>query len=80
LGGAVAAADGLPDQLGTQLLDAAREAFAQGLQLSSITSVALVLGMATLVLVLLRHIRAGGETAETAEEADAVTTAVEERS
>ncbi len=79
LGGAVAAADGLPDQLGTQLLDAAREAFAQGLQLSSIMSVALVLGMATLVLVLLRHIRAGGETAETAE-ADAVTAAVEERS
>ena len=80
LGGAVAAADGLPDQLGTQLLDAAREAFTQGLQLSSIMSVALVLGMATLVLVLLRHIRAGGETAETAEEADAVTAAVEERS
>ena len=79
LGGAVAAADGLPGQLGTQLLDAAREAFAQGLQLSSIMSVALVLGMATLVLVLLRHIRAGGETVETAE-ADAVTAAVEERS
>ena len=79
LGGAVAAADGLPDQPGTQLLDAAREAFAQGLQLSSIMSVALVLGMAILVLVLLRHIRAGGETAETAE-ADAATVAVEERS
>ena len=79
LGGAVAAADELPDQPGTQVLDAARESFTQGLQLSSIMSVALVLGMAILVLVLLRHIRAGGETAETAE-ADAATVAVEERS
>jgi DHA2 family multidrug resistance protein-like MFS transporter len=77
LGGAVAAADRLPDQLGARLLDTAREAFTQGLQLSAITSAALVMGMAILVLILLRHIRASGETAETAE-ADAATVAAEE--
>ena len=77
LGGAVAAADRLPDQLGARQLDTAREAFTQGLQLSAITSAALVMGMAILVLILLRHIRASGETAETAE-ADAATVAAEE--
>jgi DHA2 family multidrug resistance protein-like MFS transporter len=59
LGGTVAAADELPDQLGTQLLDAAREAFAQSLQLTAVTSAAIVLGMAILVLFLLRRVHSG---------------------
>jgi DHA2 family multidrug resistance protein-like MFS transporter len=59
LGGAVAAARGLPDQLGAALLDASREAFTQGLQLTAITSAAIVLGMAILAVTLLRNVRAG---------------------
>jgi MFS transporter, DHA2 family, multidrug resistance protein len=61
LGGAVAVADELPDRLGAGLLDAAREAFTQGLQLTAIVSAALALGVAILVMVLLRHVRAGSE-------------------
>jgi MFS transporter, DHA2 family, multidrug resistance protein len=61
LGGAVGAADELPDQLGAELLDAAREAFTQGLQLAAVMSAAIVLGMAILAVVLLRHARTGSE-------------------
>jgi MFS transporter, DHA2 family, multidrug resistance protein len=61
LGGAVSVADQLPSQLATELLDTAREAFTQGLQVSAITSVTIVLGMAILTAVLLRHVRPGSE-------------------
>ena len=61
LGGAVAAAEELPDQLGARLLDTAREAFTEGLQLAAITSAIIVLGMAILAMVLLRHVRTGSE-------------------
>jgi MFS transporter, DHA2 family, multidrug resistance protein len=61
LGGAVAAADQLPGPLGAGMLDTAREAFIQGLHLSAITSAAIVLGMAILTAVLLRHVRTGPE-------------------
>jgi MFS transporter, DHA2 family, multidrug resistance protein len=61
LGGAVAVAAELPDPLGAGLLDTAREAFTQGLQLTAITSAAIVLGMAVLAAVLLRHVRAGSK-------------------
>jgi DHA2 family multidrug resistance protein-like MFS transporter len=75
LGGAVAVADELPDRLGAGLLDAAREAFTQGLQLTAITSAALSLGVAILVMVLLRHVRTGSEPGDQAatEPAGAVT-------
>jgi DHA2 family multidrug resistance protein-like MFS transporter len=55
LGGAVAVADQLPGPLAAELLDAAREAFTQGLQQAAITSAAIVVGMAVLALLLLRH-------------------------
>jgi len=61
LGGAVAAADQLPDRVGAELLEAAREAFTQGLQLSAITSATIVLGMAILAAVLLRNVSPGSE-------------------
>ena len=54
-------ADELPDQVGTVLLDAAREAFTQGLRLTAITSAVLVTGLAILVAVMLREVRAGSE-------------------
>jgi len=56
LGGAVSVADPLPDPLATGLLDAAREAFTQGLQQAAITSVVIVLSVAILVLLLLRYV------------------------
>ena len=59
LGGAVAAAGQLPEQLGATLLDTAREAFTQGLQLSFAISAAVAVGIAVLVATLLRHVEAG---------------------
>ncbi|MCI0706425.1 MAG: MFS transporter [Ignavibacteriae bacterium] len=56
LGGAIAAAAQLPDQLGTALLSVAREAFTAGLQVTAITSAVVVLGIALLAISLLRHV------------------------
>ena len=64
LGGAVEAAGQLPDQLGAPLLDAAREAFTQGVQLSFAISAAVAIGIAILVAALLRHVGAGSEPEE----------------
>ena len=61
LGGAVGAADRLPDRVGAELLEAAREAFTQGLQLTAITSATIVIGMAILAAVLLRNVSPGSE-------------------
>jgi MFS transporter, DHA2 family, multidrug resistance protein len=57
LGGAVAAAEELPDPLGGELLDAAREAFTQALELSAITSAAIVLGVAILTVAVLGDVQ-----------------------
>ena len=56
LGAAVAVSRELPDAFSDGLLDAAREAFVQGLQVAALTSAAIVLGMAILTLFLLRHV------------------------
>ena len=61
LGGAVAAAGQLPNRLGAPLLDAAREAFVHGLQVTAIISAVIAMSLAILVTVLLRHARAGSE-------------------
>jgi MFS transporter, DHA2 family, multidrug resistance protein len=61
LGGAVAAAEQLPGQLGTALLDAAREAFTQGLQAAFAVSAAIAVGIAILAAALLRGVRPGTE-------------------
>ena len=53
LGGAVAAGDRLPDSSGAELLDAAREAFTDGLQLSATINAAVVIAAAGLAVVLL---------------------------
>jgi len=54
LGGAVAAADGLPQPLAADLLEPAREAFTQGLQLAATVSGVLVVAAAVLVARFLR--------------------------
>jgi MFS transporter, DHA2 family, multidrug resistance protein len=59
LGGALAAAGQLPSQLGTALVDSAREAFTLGVQLTFAVSAAVAVGIAILVVRLLRHVGAG---------------------
>ena len=61
LGGAVAAADELPDGLAVELLDVVREAFTQGLQAAALTSTAVAAATAVLAVVLLRHVGGGSE-------------------
>jgi MFS transporter, DHA2 family, multidrug resistance protein len=63
LGGAVAAGDQLPDPFAAELLDAAREAFTQGLQLAAGISATVVIVAAALAVVLLRRVGAGSESA-----------------
>jgi MFS transporter, DHA2 family, multidrug resistance protein len=59
LGGAVAAAGQLPDQLGEALLGAARQAFTQGLHLAFAVSAALLFAVSILAAALLRRVRVG---------------------
>jgi MFS transporter, DHA2 family, multidrug resistance protein len=61
IGGAVAAGDELPEPLAAQVLDAAREAFTQGLQAAALASAVVAAVTAVLTVILLRHVRAGSE-------------------
>ncbi|MGH7629183.1 MAG: MFS transporter [Gemmatimonadales bacterium] len=61
LGGALAVARRLPDQLGAELLGAAREAFVQALELAAAISAVLVMTTAVVAVVLLRRAGAGTE-------------------
>ncbi len=64
LGGAQTVALELPDPIGAELLDAAREAFTQGLQLAAATSAAVAAGLAILVGFLLRDLRSSSEPSD----------------
>ena len=57
LGGAVAIAGRLPDQVGAQLLDTARDAFVQSFELTAGISAAIALTTALVATALLRHER-----------------------
>jgi DHA2 family multidrug resistance protein-like MFS transporter len=70
LGGAVEVAGRLPDRLGAGLLDAAREAFTQGVHLSAAISVVGALGLAVFVAVLLRRKGVGAEPVDDAADAE----------
>ena len=63
LGGAVATAHGLPEALAAQVLDRAREAFTQSLELAAAISVVVVLATAVVVVVSLRDAAAAPEQA-----------------
>jgi DHA2 family multidrug resistance protein-like MFS transporter len=67
LGGAVAAATQLPEPVAASLLGAAREAFVQGLQLSSLIGAVGLAGTAVLVAFLLRSIPSTEEGEEQTE-------------
>ena len=59
LGGALAVAGQLPDQLGAPLLEAARQAFTDGLQVVFAVSAAIAVAIVILVAALLRGVDAG---------------------
>jgi MFS transporter, DHA2 family, multidrug resistance protein len=64
LAGAVDAVETLPDTVGAQLLDAAQNAFTQGLQVAAVASAAVALATAAVVGVLLRRMGADAVTHE----------------
>jgi DHA2 family multidrug resistance protein-like MFS transporter len=61
LGGAFAVAGRLPDEVRAQLLEAARASFTQGLHVAAAISTVGSLGLALVVVMLLRRVRAGAE-------------------
>jgi MFS transporter, DHA2 family, multidrug resistance protein len=61
LGGATEAVETLPGHVGERLLDAAREAFTQGLQVAAVTGAAVAVATAVLAVVFLRPLRPSGE-------------------
>ncbi|HEY7524509.1 MAG TPA: MFS transporter [Candidatus Limnocylindrales bacterium] len=64
LGAATGVAHGLPHALGATLLEAARSAFVQGMQVAAAISLVVAVGVAILALVALRDIEAGRADAE----------------
>lgn len=64
LGGALEVAGGLPGGVGTELAEAARQAFTQGLQVNVVIAAVLTTGAALLPVLLLRHVRPASETME----------------
>jgi len=67
LGGAVNVAGQLPGPVGQALLDLARGAFVQGLNLAAGISAAVAIGAAVMAAVLLRHAAAGSRAEEPSE-------------
>jgi DHA2 family multidrug resistance protein-like MFS transporter len=65
-GGAVAAAEGLPDALASDLLAAASSAFTQGMQVAALSSAAIAAVTAVVAAVFLRSLRAPSATDEAA--------------
>jgi DHA2 family multidrug resistance protein-like MFS transporter len=61
LGGAAAVAGRLPDQVGAEILRAAREGFARAFELAAAINAAVAIATAILTAVLLRRVRGGHE-------------------
>ncbi|MEX1100946.1 MAG: MFS transporter [Actinomycetota bacterium] len=61
LGAAVGVADGLPAQLGAQLVESARDAFIQGMRVSTAVAAVVAIGIAVLATVMLRDVPSGAE-------------------
>jgi DHA2 family multidrug resistance protein-like MFS transporter len=70
LGGAVGVAGQLPGQLGTAVLEVARDAFVQGMQVAAGISAVMAIAVAVLAVVVLRNMRAGGESGPTTDADD----------
>jgi DHA2 family multidrug resistance protein-like MFS transporter len=61
LGAAVIVAEGLPDGIGMLLLQVARDAFVEGMQLTAAIAALVAIAIAILVLVMLRNVPASSE-------------------
>jgi DHA2 family multidrug resistance protein-like MFS transporter len=70
LGGAVAVAGQLPGQLGSAVLDVARDAFVQGMQVAATISAILAVAVAILAVIMLRNVGSGADR-EAAADAEA---------
>jgi DHA2 family multidrug resistance protein-like MFS transporter len=70
LGGAVGVAQQLPGQLGTAVLDVARDAFVQGMQVAAGISAALAIIVAIVAVTLLRNVQSGASEDGTADATD----------
>jgi MFS transporter, DHA2 family, multidrug resistance protein len=68
LSGAVAAGEGLPDQLGVQLVDAARDAFVYGFEVTAAVSAIVAIALALVAGVVLRNVRRDREPGESTPE------------
>jgi DHA2 family multidrug resistance protein-like MFS transporter len=77
LGGAIAVAQQLPDRLGGELVSAAHSAFTQGLHITTAVGAVIAIGMAGLVLTMLRDARTGAEPEAETEAASASTSRLE---
>jgi len=75
LGSAVAVAGELPDQLGAAVLQTAREAFVQGMQLSSAIATVVAVGLAILAVAMLRDRPAASSEAHADAEVDTASAA-----
>jgi MFS transporter, DHA2 family, multidrug resistance protein len=73
LGGALAVAERLPDQLGAELLLVARDAFVQAFELAAAISAGLVLVTAIVAAIVLRDVRPGSDRAHAGLELSEVT-------
>jgi DHA2 family multidrug resistance protein-like MFS transporter len=71
LGGAVEVAGQLPERLGTPLIDAAQDAFIQGIHVSAVISVIGAIGLAVFCAVLLRRRGVGTEPMSEEDEEEA---------
>ena len=67
LGGAVSVAGQLPGQVGTTVLEVAREAFVQGMQVAAGISAVMAIAVAIVAVVALRNMTSGGEPGAPAE-------------
>jgi DHA2 family multidrug resistance protein-like MFS transporter len=66
LGGAIEVAAQLPGQLGSALIDAARDAFTYGLHLTAVISAVGSIALAVFVVTTLRRVRTGAQSGEQA--------------
>ena len=66
LGAAIGAAQQLPERLGEALVASAREAFIQGMRVSSTIAAVVAIGVAALAVVMLRQVPSGSEREATA--------------
>ncbi len=71
LGAAAGAAEQLPPSLGTAVLDASREAFIQGMRVSTAVATVVAIGISVLAVTMLRHVGSGSDR-EAATETEAI--------